>query len=52
MEPLVGYVGSMSGTGHSADPDRLVDAVLSTLPHTPDGSCTITTQAGCLVCEP
>jgi len=51
VEPLVGYVRSMSGTGHSADPDRLVAAVLATLPRTPDGSYTITTQAGCLVCE-
>jgi SAM-dependent methyltransferase len=52
VEPLVGYVRSMSGTAHRADPDRLVAAVLSTLPRTPDGSYTITTQAGCLICEP
>ena len=51
VEPLVGYVRSMSGTGHSADPDRLVAAVLSSLPRTPDGYYTITTHAGCLICE-
>ena len=51
VEPLAGYVRSMSGTGHFADPDRLVAAVLSALPRTSDGSYRITTHAGCLICE-
>jgi ubiquinone/menaquinone biosynthesis C-methylase UbiE len=51
VEPLAGYVRSMSGTGHGADPDRLVAAVLSALPRAADGSFTITTHAGCLICE-
>ena len=51
VEPLAAYVRSMSGTGHGADPDRFVAAVLSALPRTPDGSYRITTHAGCLICE-
>jgi len=51
VEPLAGYVRSMSGTGHFADPARLVAAVLSALPRTPDGGYRITTHSGCLICE-
>jgi SAM-dependent methyltransferase len=50
-EPLSDYIRSMTLTHDSADPDRLVAAVLSTLPRAPDGSYPITTHAGCLICE-
>jgi len=49
-EPIADYVRSMSGTQHSADPDRLVAAVVSRLPATPDAVFTVTTHAGCLIC--
>jgi ubiquinone/menaquinone biosynthesis C-methylase UbiE len=49
-EPIAEYVRSMSGTQHSADPDRLVAAVLSRFPAAPGTDFTITTHAGCLIC--
>jgi len=51
VEPLADYVRSMSGTHHSADPERLVAAIVAALPRTEDGSYRITTHAGCLICE-
>jgi SAM-dependent methyltransferase len=49
-EPVADYVWSMSGTQHSADPERLVASVLSRLPAAPGAVFTITTHAGCLIC--
>ena len=49
-EPVADYVRSMSGTQHSADPDRLVSSVLSRFPAAPGAVFTITTHAGCLIC--
>jgi SAM-dependent methyltransferase len=49
-EPVADYVRSMSGTQHSADPERLVAAVVSRLPAAPGAVFTVTTHAGCLIC--
>jgi SAM-dependent methyltransferase len=49
-EPVAEYVRSMSGTQHSADPERLVAAVVSRFPAAPGAAFTVTTHAGCLIC--
>ena len=49
-EPIADYVRSMSGTQHSADPERLVAAVVSRFPAAPGAVFTVTTHAGCLIC--
>ena len=51
-EPVADYVRSMSGTQHSADPDRLVASVVARFPAAPGAAFTITTHAGCLICTP
>jgi len=50
-QPIADYVRSMSGTQHSADPERLVAAAVSSFPATPGAPFTITTHVGCLICE-
>jgi hypothetical protein len=45
------YVRSMSFTQTVDDPERHVAAVLSMLPTAPGAIFTITTHAGCLICE-
>jgi SAM-dependent methyltransferase len=49
-EPVAQYVRSMSGTQHSADPERLVASVLASFPAAPGAVFTVTTHAGCLIC--
>ena len=49
--PIADYIRSMPGTHDHADPDVLIEAVLSALPVTPNGHRTITTHAGCLIAE-
>jgi SAM-dependent methyltransferase len=49
--PIAAYLRSISEAHQAADPDRLVADVLAALPRTPDAHFTITTHAGCLVCE-
>jgi hypothetical protein len=49
-EPIADYVRSMSGTQHSADPDRLVAAFVSRFPAAPGAVFTVTTHVGCLIC--
>ena len=49
-EPIADYVRSMSGTQHSADPERLVASVLSKFQVAPGAVFTVTTHAGCLIC--
>ena len=49
-EPVAHYVRSMSGTQHSADPERLVAAVVSRFPAAPGAVFRITTHVGCLIC--
>jgi SAM-dependent methyltransferase len=49
-DPIEEYVRSMSGTQHSADPERLVASVLSRFPAAPGAVFTVTTHAGCLIC--
>jgi SAM-dependent methyltransferase len=49
--PIADYIRSMPGTHDHADPDVLIEAVLSALPATPTGHRTITTHAGCLIAE-
>jgi SAM-dependent methyltransferase len=49
-EPVADYVRSMAGTQHSADPDRLVAAVVSRFPATPGAVFRVTTHSGCLIC--
>jgi SAM-dependent methyltransferase len=49
-EPVASYVRSMSQAQASADPERLVTAVLSRLPNDPGRLFRITTHSGCLVC--
>jgi SAM-dependent methyltransferase len=49
-EPVAEYVRSMAGTQHSADPERLVAAVVSRFPAAPGAVFTVTTHAGCLIC--
>jgi SAM-dependent methyltransferase len=49
-EPVADYVRSMSGTQHSADPERLVASVLARFPAAPGAVFTVTTHAGCLIC--
>ena len=48
--PIEDYVRSMSGTKHSADPERLVASVVSRFPAGPGAVFTVTTHAGCLIC--
>ena len=48
--PIAGYVRSMSGTQHGADPERLVAAVVARFPAGPGAVLTITTHTGCLIC--
>jgi SAM-dependent methyltransferase len=50
-EPIADYVRSMSGTHHSADPERLVAGVVARFPTDPGAVLTITTHTGCLICE-
>jgi ubiquinone/menaquinone biosynthesis C-methylase UbiE len=50
-QPIADYVRSMSGTQHSADPERLVAAVVSRFPADPGAVLTITTHTGCLICQ-
>ena len=49
-EPIADYVRSMSGTQHSADPERLVASVVARFPADPGAVLTVTTHAGCLIC--
>jgi hypothetical protein len=49
-EPVTDYVRSMSGTQHSADPERLVASVPARFPAAPGAVFTVTTHAGCLIC--
>ena len=49
--PIADYIRSMPGTHEHADPDVLIETVLSALPVTPDGHYVITTHAGCLIAE-
>ena len=49
-EPVADYVRSMSGTQHSADPERLVASVVARFPLGPGAVLTVTTHAGCLIC--
>jgi SAM-dependent methyltransferase len=49
-EPVADYVRSMSGTQHSADPERLVTSVLARFPTAPGAVFTVTTHTGCLIC--
>jgi SAM-dependent methyltransferase len=49
--PVADYVRSMSGTHHSADPERLVAGVVARFPADPGAVLTITTHTGCLICE-
>ena len=48
--PIADYVRSMSGTQHSADPERLVAEVVARFPAAPGAVLTITTHTGCLIC--
>jgi hypothetical protein len=41
----------MSGTRDSADPERLVAAIVARFPAGPGAVLTITTHTGCLICE-
>jgi len=50
-EPVAECVRSMSRTLALADPDRLVEAVLSSLPNDAGRLFRVTTHAGCLVCR-
>ena len=50
-QPIADYVRSMSGTQHSADPERLVAAVVARFPAGPGAVLTITTHPGGLICE-
>ena len=47
--PIADYVGSMSGTSHHADPERVIETVVATLPRTPEGHYLITSHSGCLI---
>jgi len=49
--PIADYVRSMSETSHHADPERVVAAVVATLPRSPEGHFLINSHAGCLICE-
>jgi SAM-dependent methyltransferase len=48
--PVADYVRSMSGTQHSADPERLVASVLARFTAAPGAVFTVTTHVGCLIC--
>jgi hypothetical protein len=50
-QPIADYVRSMSGTQHSADPDRLVAEIVSRFPAGPNAVLTITAHPGILICE-
>ena len=50
-QPIADYVRSMSGTQHSADPARLVAAVVARFPAGPGAVLTITAPPGCLICQ-
>jgi SAM-dependent methyltransferase len=50
-EPIADYVRSMSGTHHSADPERLVAGVVARFPAGPGAVLAITTHTGCLICD-
>jgi SAM-dependent methyltransferase len=49
--PIAGYVRSLPGARHGADPDDLAATVASTLPRAPEGHYVITAHTGCLVCH-
>ena len=49
--PIADYVRSMSGTQHSADPERLVAAVVARFPAGPGAVLTVTAHPGCLICQ-
>ncbi|HEX4090147.1 MAG TPA: methyltransferase domain-containing protein [Trebonia sp.] len=47
--PIADYARSMSGTQHSADPERIVAAVAARFPAAPGAVLTVTTHTGCLI---
>ena len=51
LGPIADYVRSMSGTSQEADPDHVVETVMTTFPKTVDGHYTITSHSGCLICQ-
>jgi SAM-dependent methyltransferase len=51
-DPIADYVRSMSGTSHHADPGRVIQTVVATLPRSPEGHYMITSHVGCLIAEP
>jgi SAM-dependent methyltransferase len=51
LGPIADYVRSMSGTSREADPDHVVETVVTTFPKTVDGHYTITSHSGCLICQ-
>jgi SAM-dependent methyltransferase len=51
LGPIADYVRSMSGTTQEADPDHVVETVVTTFPMTIDGHYTITSHSGCLICQ-
>jgi SAM-dependent methyltransferase len=50
-QPIADYIRSMSGTEHSADPDRLVAVVVARFPAGPGAVLTIIAHPGVLICE-
>jgi SAM-dependent methyltransferase len=50
-QPIADYIRSMSGTEHSADPDRVVATVLARFPAAPGAVLTITAHPGILICD-
>jgi SAM-dependent methyltransferase len=51
LGPIADYVRSMSGTSREADPDHVVETVVTTFPKTVDGHYTSTSHSGCLICQ-
>ena len=49
---IADYLRSLSGTGHHAVPEDVLETVLAALPRTPEGHYVITSHAGCLIAEP
>jgi ubiquinone/menaquinone biosynthesis C-methylase UbiE len=49
--PIADYLGSMPGTHQQADPAKLIEAVVSALPATPDGYHTTIAHTGCIIAE-
>jgi SAM-dependent methyltransferase len=50
-DPIADYLRSLSGTGHHAVPERVIETVVAALPRTPEGHYVITSHAGCLIAE-